>query len=46
MTQYTPDLTQNSYGMSGKRDLAILMACTLHSPPFFSVQKPVEVVCT
>ncbi|MEM2971117.1 MAG: hypothetical protein QW270_01655 [Candidatus Bathyarchaeia archaeon] len=45
MTPYTPDLTPNTYGLDGKRELQTLMVCTRHSPPFFSTQKPVEVVC-
>jgi hypothetical protein len=45
MAPYNPDLTPNTYGVDGKRELQTLMACTRHSPPFFSVQKPVEVVC-
>ncbi|MEM3626449.1 MAG: hypothetical protein QXZ25_00275 [Candidatus Bathyarchaeia archaeon] len=44
MTVYTPDLTYNTYGMDEKRGLAILRVCPLHSPPFFSTKKPVEVV--
>ena len=46
MVPYTPDLVANTYAMDNKRDLAILMVCTLHSPPFYSSQKPVEVICT
>ena len=46
MTPYEPDLAMNTYGFDDRRDLNVLMACTLHSPPFFSTQKPVEVVCT
>ena len=46
MTPYAPDLTLNTYGFDGRRDLAVLMVCTLHFPMFFSNQKPVEVVCT
>jgi len=46
MTPYTPDLAPNVYGIDGKRELAVLMVCTHHSPPFFSTQKPIEVVCT
>jgi hypothetical protein len=45
MTPYTPDTTPKTYGTNGKRDLTVLMVCTLHSPPFFGKQKPVEVVC-
>ncbi len=45
MKPYTPDLTPNVYGKDGKRDMEILMVCNNHSPPFFSTQKPVEVVC-
>jgi len=45
MKPYTPDLTPNVYGKDGKRDMEILMVCTNHSSPFFSTQKPVEVVC-
>jgi len=44
MQSYTPDLAPNTYGMDGKRDLQILMVCTNHSPPFYSSQKPVEVM--
>jgi len=43
METYTPDLTLGTYGVDGKRDLQILMVCALHSPPFYSSQKPVEV---
>jgi len=46
MTPFTPDLAMNTYGSDDRRDLAVLMVCTLHSPTFFSNQKPVEVVCT
>jgi len=45
MQRYKPDLTLNVYGMDGKRDMEILMVCNNHSPMFFSIQKPVEVVC-
>jgi hypothetical protein len=45
MTPYTPDLAPKTYGVDGKRELSVLMACSLHSPPFYSKQKPVEVVC-
>jgi len=44
MKPYTPDLTPNVYGKDGKRDMEILMVCNNHSSPFFSTQKPVEVV--
>ena len=46
MTPYTPDLAPNVYGIDGKREFAILMACANHSPPFFSTQKPIEVIYT
>jgi hypothetical protein len=46
MTPYAPDLAPNVYGVDGKRELQMLMTCANHSPPFFSTQKPVEVVCT
>ncbi len=46
MTPHAPDLATNTYGSNHRRDLKVLMVCTLHSPNFFSVQKPVEVVCT
>ena len=46
MTPHTPDLAMNTYRFDDRRDLAVLMACHLHSPNFFSNQKPVEVVCT
>lgn len=45
MTPYTPDLAAKTYGVDDKRDLTIVMVCTSHSPPFYSTQKPVEVVC-
>ena len=44
MQPYTPDLTPSFYGLDGKRDLHVLMVCMNHSPPFYSSQKPVEVV--
>ena len=46
MMPYAPDLALNTYGFDDRRDLAVLTVCTLHPPPFFSTQKPVEVVCT
>ena len=46
MTPYSPDLAMNTYGLDDRHDLAVLIACTLHFPMFFSNQKPVEVVCT
>jgi len=46
MTPYTPDLATGSYGADGKRGVTILMVCLLHSPPFYSSLKPVEVVFT
>jgi len=46
MTPYTPDLALSTYGIDGKQDLQTLMVCTNHSSPFFSTQKPIEVVCT
>ena len=46
MMPYAPDLAMNTYGFDDRRDLAVLAVCTLHFPPFFSTQKPVEVVCT
>jgi len=46
MTPYAPDLTLNTYGFDNRRDLAVLMVCTLHFPMFFSTRKPVEVTCT
>jgi hypothetical protein len=46
MTPYQPDLATNTYGVDDRRDLAVLMVCTLHLPMFFSSKKPVEVVCT
>ncbi len=46
MTPYMPDLATNTYGLDDRRDLAVLMVCTLHFPMFFSTLKPVEVVCT
>ncbi len=46
MDPYMPDLAMNTYGLDDKRDLAVLMVCTLHFPIFFSTKKPVEVVCT
>ncbi len=46
MDPYMPDLAMNTYGLDEKRDLAVLMVCTLHFPMFFSTKKPVEVACT
>jgi hypothetical protein len=46
MAPYAPDLALNTYGFDDRRDLAVLMVCTLHFPMFFSSRKPVEVVCT
>jgi hypothetical protein len=51
MTPYTPDLAPNTYGLDSKRELQILMVCnnTAEHPdnsPFYSIQKPVEVICT
>jgi hypothetical protein len=43
MEPYVPDLSPNTYGVDGMRDLRILKVCRNHSPPFFSEQKPVEV---
>jgi hypothetical protein len=45
MTPHAPDLAMNTYGFDDRRDLQVLMVCTLHFPMFFSNQKPVEVVC-
>lgn len=45
MTAYAPDLMSNVYGVDGRHDLDVLMVCPVHDPPFFSTQKPVEVVC-
>jgi len=44
MSPYTPDLTLNTYGLDGKSDLAILYWCERHVPPYYSTQKPVEVI--
>jgi hypothetical protein len=44
MTPYQPDLTPQTYGKDEKHDFNILYACYNHSPPFYSTQKPVEVV--
>ena len=51
MTPYTPDLAPNTYGLDGKRELQIQMVCNntaMHpdNSPFYSTQKPVEVICT
>ncbi|MEM4700658.1 MAG: hypothetical protein QXZ51_00765 [Candidatus Bathyarchaeia archaeon] len=51
MTPYTPELMPGTYGLDGTRDFKILMFCnnTAEHPgnsPFYSTQKPVEVVCT
>ena len=43
MTPYAPDLAMNTCGFDDRRDLMVLMVCRLHSPNFFSNQKPVEV---
>jgi|GEM_PF-1985266 len=51
MEPYVPDLSPNSYGANGNRDLLILRVCNNvaghadHSP-FLSTQKPVEVELT
>jgi hypothetical protein len=50
MTPYTPDLAPKTYGLNGKREFQILMVCNNASEhpdnsPFYSCQKPVEVVC-
>ena len=46
MLPYAPDLALNTYGFDDRRDLAVLMVCTLHFPMFFSTRKPVEVIYT
>ena len=43
MAPYVPDLSPNSYGADGKRELLTLRVCSSHIPPFFSEQKPVQV---
>ena len=48
MEAYTPDLSPNTYGLDGKRDLLVLKVCNNlagHSDhsPYFSMLKPVEV---
>ncbi len=44
MEPYVPDLSPGTYAKDGKRDLLIVRVCSNHIPPFFSEQKPVEVV--
>jgi len=46
MEPFTPDVSFLAYGISGKREFLAMMVCNLHYPPFYSTQKPVEVVCT
>jgi|YelNatPaOPRAMG01_1025707.scaffolds.fasta_scaffold03102_10 hypothetical protein len=43
MTPYTPDTAPKTYALNGLRELQVLMVCTRHSPPFYGMQKPVEV---
>jgi hypothetical protein len=43
MTPYRLDTAPKTYALEGLRELQVLMVCTRHSPPFYSVQKPVEV---
>jgi len=50
MMPYTPDLAPCAYGLDGKSELQILMVCNnvaAHpdNSPFYSCQKPVEVIC-
>ena len=44
MQPYTPDLSPQTYGLDGKGDLKILMWCDRHVPPYYSSQKPIEVM--
>jgi len=44
MQPYKPDLAPKTYGIDGKQEIQILYVCNNHSPPFFSTQKPVEVI--
>jgi len=46
MTPYTPDLTQPRLYRSeeGGATMRTLYACYRHTPPYYSAQKPVEVV--
>lgn len=46
MEQFTPAVSPVAYGVDGKRELRTMMVCNLHYPPFYSTQKPVEVVCS
>jgi hypothetical protein len=46
MEPFTPEVLPLAYGVNGKRELCTLMVCLRHFPPFYSTQKPVEVVCT
>jgi len=46
MVVYESDLAPKTYGVDGKRDYETLLVCSLHSPPFYGSQKPVEVTCS
>jgi hypothetical protein len=43
MAPYTPDTALKTYALNSLRELKILMVCVGHHPPFYSIQKPVEV---
>ncbi len=48
MEPYTPDISPNTYGIDGKRDLQVIRVCNNtadHSDqsPYFSTQQPIQV---
>lgn len=46
MEPFAAEVSPLAYGANGKHELCALMVCIRHFPPFYSTQKPVEVVCT
>ena len=48
MTPFTPDLTPSTYGLEEdfEKTINVLYVCNNHSPPYYSTQKPVEVLLT
>ena len=46
MTPYTPDLDPKTYNITGEKEGTVetLYVCFNHTPPYYSSQKPVEVL--
>jgi len=44
MTPYVPDLTPGLYWSDPAKDMRTLFACNNHTPPYYSKQRPVEVM--